>query len=233
MRTYIWKEYEFIGTTVEFAKRFGVCKGQVFVNAKKRVTRHVYNKMNAWEQAVYEKKRERAKPAYHVYLNLERTRYVDVCKKAYEAIDLPMVHEEFGMFKLQYRNIVLPDRFVGNGFDEIPVASAMEKYRTEAVRFAEQVMLATGYFNTRLQTEKPQIAINYTSLRLSYSNGIEFHFVSDRSHDGICDCYLQRITFGGKQIYNGCFHRHVCVDGVLRMTQSNSECQNADLYFID
>ena len=131
------------------------------------------------------KKRERAKPAYHVYLNMERTRYVDVPQKAYEAIDLPVVYEEFGMFKLQYRNIVLPDRFVGNGFDEIPVASAMEKYRTEAVRFAEQVMLATGYFNTHLPTEKPQAAINYTSLRLSYSNDIEFHFVADRSPDGM------------------------------------------------
>lgn len=233
MKTYIWKEYEFVGTTVEFAKRFGVCKSQVFTNAKKRVARHVYNRMDAREQAVYEKKRERAKPAYHVYLNKERTRYVDVSKKAYEAIGLPVIQEEFGMFKLQYRNIVLPDRFKGNSLDEIPVASAMEKYRTEAVRFAEQVMLATGYFNTSLPTEKPQTAINYTSLRLSYSNDIVFHFVSDRSYNGICDCYLQRITLGGKQIYNGCFHRHACVDEVLQMTQSNGECQNADLYFTD
>ena len=233
MRTYIWKEYGFVCTTVEFAKRFGVCKSQVFVNARKRVARHIYNRMDAREQAVYEKKRERAKPAYHVYLNMERTRYVDVPQKAYEAIDLPVVYEEFGMFKLQYRNIVLPDRFVGTGFDEIPVASAMEKYRTEAVRFAEQVMLATGYFNTHLPTEKPQAAINYTSLRLSYSNDIEFHFVADRSPDGIDNCYLQRITLGGKQIYNGCFHRHACVDGVLQMTQSNNGCQDADLYFID
>lgn len=233
MRTYIWKEYEFIGTTFEFAKRFGVCKSQVFVNTKKRVARHIYNRMDAREQVVYEKKRERAKPAYHVYLNQERTRYVDVSKKAYKAIDLPMVQKEFGMFKLQYRNIVLSDRFRGNGSDEIPVASAMEKYKTEAVRFAEQVMLATGYFNTCLPTEKPQTAINYTSLRLSYSNDIEFYFVSDRSHNGICDCYLQRITLGDKQIYNGCFHRHACVEGVLQMTQSNSECQNAGLYFID
>lgn len=233
MKTYIWKEHNFIGTTVEFAKRFGVCKSQVFTNAKKRVARHIYNRMDAREQAVYEKKRERVKPAYHVYLNKERTRYVDVSQKAYETIDLPVVQEEFGMFKLQYRNIVLPDRFMGNGRDEIPVASAMEKYRTEAVRFAEQVMLATGYFNTSLLPEKPQTAINYTSLRLSYSNNIVFHFVADRSHDGVCNCYLQRITLNGKQIYNGCFRKHSCVDEILQMTQSNDECQNADYYFVE
>lgn len=218
---------------MEFAKRFGVCKSQAFVNAKKRVKRDVFNNMGAREQAVYKQKRERAKPAYRVYLNQEKTRFVTVSQKEYQAIDLPVVQEEYGLFKLQYRNIVLPDSFMGNGFDEIPVASAMEKYRKEAVRFAEQVMLATGYFNTHLPTEKPQAAINYTSLRLSYSNDIEFHFVADRSPDGIDNCYLQRITLGGKQIYNGCFHRHACVDGVLQMTQSNNGCQDADLYFID
>lgn len=233
MKKYIWKEYGFIGTTVEFAKRFGVCKSQAFVNAKKRVKRHVFNNMDAREQAMYKQKRERAKPAYRVYLNQEKTRFVTVSQKEYQAIDLPVVQEEYGLFKLQYRNIVLPDRFMGNGFDEIPVASAMEKYRKEAVRFAEQVMLATGYFNTHLPTEKPQTAINYTSLRLSYSNGVEFHFVADRCHDGIDNCYLQQITLDGKQIYNGCFRGCSCVVGVLQLAQSNSECQNADLYFID
>lgn len=73
------------------------------------------------------------------------------------------------------------------------------------MRFAGQVMLATGYFNTRLPTEQPKTEINYTELRLSYSNGIVFYFVADRSRDGVCGCYLQRITLDGKQIYNGCF----------------------------
>lgn len=36
-------------------------------------------------------------------------------------------------------------------------------------------MLATGYFNTRLPTEQPKTEINYTELRLSYSNGIVFY----------------------------------------------------------
>lgn len=38
----------------------------------------------------------------------------------------------------------------------------MKKYRAEAMRFAGQVMLATGYFNTRLPTEQPKTEINYT-----------------------------------------------------------------------
>lgn len=128
-------------------------------------------------------------------------------KDEYEAVGLPVVQEEVGMFKLSYRNRSLPASFVGNGRDESPVASAMKKYRAEAVRFAGQVMLATGYFNTRLPTEQPKTEINYTELRLSYSNGIVFHFVADRSRDGVCGCYLQRITLDGKQIYNGCFSR--------------------------
>ena len=127
----------------------------------------------------------------------------------------------------------LPASFVGNGRDESPVASAMKKYRAEAMRFAGQVMLATGYFNTRLPTEQPKTEINYTELRLSYSNGIVFYFVADRSRDGVCGCYLQRITLDGKQIYNGCFSRYSSVDDVLQKTQSNGECQNAHYHFIE
>ena len=108
-----------------------------------------------------------------------------------------MVQEKVGMFKLSYRNRSLPTSFVGNGRDESPVASAMKNIgRSHA--FAGQVMLATGYFNTRLPTEQPQTEINYTELRLSYSNGIVFYFVADRSRDGVCGCYLQRITLDGK-----------------------------------
>ena len=147
--------------------------------------------------------------------------------------DLPVVQEEVGMFKLSYRNRSLPASFVGNGRDESPVASAMKKYRAEAMRFAGQVMLATGYFNTRLPTEQPKTEINYTELRLSYSNGIVFYFVADRSRDGVCGCYLQRITLDGKQIYNGCFSRYSSVDDVLQKTQSNGECQNAHYHFIE
>lgn len=170
MRTYHWKEYGFIGTVPDFARHFGICKSPTFVNAVRRVSRHVYNCMNAREQAEYEEKRERVKPAYRLYLDEERTRFIEMTKEEYEAVGLPVVQEEVGMFKLSYRNRSLPASFVGNGRDESPVASAMKKYRAEAMRFAGQVMLATGYFNTRLPTEQPKTEINYTELRLSYSN---------------------------------------------------------------
>ena len=42
----------------------------------------------------------------------------------------------------------------------------MKKYRAEAMRFAGQVMLATGYFNTRLPTEQPKTEINYTGIAI-------------------------------------------------------------------
>ena len=233
MRTYHWKEYGFIGTVPDFARHFGICKSPTFVNAVRRVSRHVYNCMNAREQAEDEEKRERVKPAYRLYLDEERTRFIEMTKEEYEAVGLPVVQEEVGMFKLSYRNRSLPASFVGNGRDESPVASAMKKYRAEAMRFAGQVMLATGYFNTRLPTEQPKTEINYTELRLSYSNGIVFYFVADRSRDGVCGCYLQRITLDGKQIYNGCFSRYSSVDDVLQKTQSNGECQNAHYHFIE
>lgn len=54
MRTYHWKEYGFIGTVPDFARHFGICKSPTFVNAVRRVSRHVYNCMNAREQAEYE-----------------------------------------------------------------------------------------------------------------------------------------------------------------------------------
>ncbi|MEO3536839.1 hypothetical protein ABG856_20810, partial [Phocaeicola vulgatus] len=57
MRTYHWKEYGFIGTVPDFARHFGICKSPTFVNAVRRVSRHVYNCMNAREQAEYEEKK--------------------------------------------------------------------------------------------------------------------------------------------------------------------------------
>lgn len=233
MKTYQWKEYNFIGTVCEFAERFGTCKSRTFVNAVKRVPRHVYNRMDAREQAEYEEKRERVKPAYRLYLDEGRTHFVSITKQEYEAIGLPVVEEEVGIFKLRYTDRTLPVSFSGNGRDEIPVASAMEKYKTEAMRFAEQVMLATGYFNTRLPTEQPTVEINYTTLQLSYSNGIVFHFGSERSRDGICNCFLQRITLDGNNIYDGYFCRCSCVSGILQRAQSNRECKNAHCHFIE
>ena len=163
MKTYHWKEYGFIGTVPDFARHLGVCKSQTFVNAVRRVSRHVYNCMSAREQAEYEEKRERVKPAFRLYLDQEHTQFVTVTKEEYEAIDLPVVQEEIGTFKLCYRNRVLSASFVGDNRDEISVASAMKKYKEEAVRFAEQGMLATGYFNTRLYSE--QFKVEFSPVR--------------------------------------------------------------------
>lgn len=231
MKIYNWTGYDFVGTATEFAKRFGICKSKTFVNAIKRVPRHTYNCMDAREQAEYEKKRERVKPAYRLYLNEERTHSVIITKEEYQAIDLPEVLEEFQTFKLRYRNRFLSTSFTGNGHDEIPVASAMLKYKAEAMPFAEQVMLATGYFNTNQPVEKPKAKISHTSLRLSYSNGIEMLFVSEYGCGGVCNCYLQLITLNGKQIYNGCFRRHASVEAVMQATHMNQECKDAHCYF--
>lgn len=172
MRTYHWKEYGFIGTVPDFARHFGICKSPTFVNAVRRVSRHVYNCMNAREQAEYEEKRERVKPAFRLYLDQEHTQFVTVTKEEYEAIDLPVVQEEIGTFKLCYRNRVLSASFVGDNRDEISVASAMKKYKEEAVRFAEQGMLATGYFNTRLYSEQFKVEISYTALVFLHGLGL-------------------------------------------------------------
>lgn len=75
------------------------------------------------------KKRERVKPAFRLYLDQEHTQFVTVTKEEYEAIDLPVVQEEIGTFKLCYRNRVLSASFVGDNRDEISVASAMKNTR--------------------------------------------------------------------------------------------------------
>ena len=172
MKTYHWKEYGFIGTVPDFARHLGICKSPTFVNVVRRVSRHVYNCMSAREQAEYEEKRERVKPAFRLYLDQEHTQFVTVTKEEYEAIDLPVVQEEIGTFKLCYRNRVLSASFVGDNRDEISVASAMKKYKEEAVRFAEQGMLATGYFNTRLYSEQFKVEISYTALVFLHGLGL-------------------------------------------------------------
>ncbi len=231
MKKYNWVGHDFVGTATEFAKRFGICKSKTFVNAIKRVPRHTYNCMDAREQAEYEKKRERVKPAYRLYTNHEQRHFVLITKEEYLAIDLPEVQEEVQTFKLRYRNRFLSTSFAGNSHDEIPVASAMHKYKAEAIPFAEQVMLATGYFNTNQPLEKPKVAINYTSMRLSYSNGIEMSFVSEYDRGGVCNCYLQLITLNGRLIYNGCFRRYTSVEAIMQETHHNNECKNAHCYF--
>ena len=48
---------------------------------------------------------------------------------------------------------VLPYNLIGNSHDEIPVKSAMTKYSAKAVKFAEQLLLAAGYFNGNCPVE--------------------------------------------------------------------------------
>ena len=160
--------------------------------------RHVYNCMNAREQAEYEEKREQVKPAYRLYLDEERTRFHRNDERGVRSCHCPWCRKRSACSNCLTGTEACPHRLsetVGTkarGFGH-------EKYRAEAMRFAGQVMLATGYFNTRLPTEQPKTEINYTELRLSYSNGIVFYFVADRSRDGVCGCYLQRITLDGKR----------------------------------
>ncbi len=231
MKKYNWVGHDFVGTATEFAKRFGICKSKTFVNAIKRMPRHTYNCMDARIQAEYEKKRERVKPVYRLYTNKEQKHFVLITKEEYQAIDLPEVQEQVQTFKLRYHNRFLPASFIGNNHNEIPVASAMLRYRVEAIPFAEQIMLATGYFNTNQPVEKPKVKINYTSLRLSYSNGIEMMFGSEYGRGGVCNCYLQLITLNRNQIYNGYFRRYASVEDVMLATQANQECKDAHCYF--
>lgn len=67
-------------------------------------------------------------------------------------------------------------------------------------------------------------------MTLSYSNGIKFTFVSERSCGGIDNCYLQLITLDGRQIYNGCFRKYSSVTAILQVAEGNPECMNADWY---
>lgn len=93
----------------------------------------------------------------------------------------------------------------------------MKRYGAEAVRFAEQIMLATGYFGTR-PSEQPTVEIDHMTLQVSYSNGIVFHFVASHNPDGICDCCLQRITLDANPIYDGSCYKYSSVNGVLQTT---------------
>lgn len=114
--------------------------------------------ITAWgyvEQAVYEKKRSRARLAYCIYVDDGMTESYLITKKEYEALSLPAAKKSFAPVFLTFKDIVQPMNFKGNCRDENRVPSAMEAYRKAAERFALQVMLATGYFNTRDKPEVP------------------------------------------------------------------------------
>lgn len=229
MKKYNWKGYNFIGTVPEFAEKFGYCKTPTFVNALKSVSRQRYNRMDADEQKAYDEKRRRAKRAYYIYMDEEMTDSYTVTKEEYLATRLPVKEKTHKTFMLTYRNRVLPFNFVGNGYDENPVRSAMERFAPEAIRFAEQLLLATGYFNTNNPVKRPSVSLNYTTLYLTYDNGIEMTFDSIRNRDGVEDCRLSLLSVNGDRLYNG-WRRLRTVDEVARLVTPYPECEDASCY---
>lgn len=107
----------------------------------------------------------------------------------------------------------------------------MKKYSAEAVKFAEQLLLAAGYFNGNIPVEKPSLTVNYTSLYLTYGNGISITFDSERSRDGVDNCRLAVIDLDGERIYNG-WRRLGSVDEILYYTVVNKDCKDASWYFV-
>lgn len=104
----------------------------------------------------------------------------------------------------------------------------MMKYSAEAVKFAEQLLLAAGYFNGNSPVEKPLVTVNYTSLYLTYGNGIKITFNSERSRDGVGNCHLSVIYLDGERLYNG-WRRLSSVDEVLYYTTINKDCKDVSL----
>ena len=103
------------------------------------------------------------------------------------------------------------------------------KYSADAVKFAEQLLLAAGYFNGSDPVEKPSVKVNYTSLYLTYANGISITFDSERNHDGVGNCHLEVIDFNGERIYNG-WRRLSSVDEILHYTTINKDSKDASCY---
>lgn len=232
MKIYNWNGYDFVGTAVEFAHRFAKCKCVTYVNAIKSVSRHTYNRMDAREQAVYDEKRSRAKRAYCIYMDDTMNDSYLVTREEYDAINLPIVEKTFSPVFLAYKDIALPYNFIGNHCEENRVPSAMKAYRMEAERFARQVMLATGYFNTRDTPQQPDVRISHTSIYLNYPNGVEMLFDSMVSNAGVDNCRLTSIRCNDTDIYN-CFRQRWTgtVSGVADSSRCNPDCQSADLYY--
>lgn len=231
MKKYNWKGYNFIGTVPEFAEKFGYCKTPTFVNALKSIPRQRYNRMEADEQKAYDEKRRRAKRAYYIYIDEEMTESYTVTKEEYLATRLPVNEKPHKTFMLTYRDCILPFYFVGNRYDENPVRSAMKRFAPEAIRFAEQLLLATGYFNTNNPVKRPSVSFNYTTLYLTYDNGIEITFDSIRNCDGVEDCHLSLLSVNGNRMYNGWLKLRT-VDEIARLVTPNPECEDASCYLV-
>lgn len=164
-------------------------------------------------------------------MNEDMTESYIITKEEYLATNLPVREKHHEPFLLSYSNRVLPYNFIGNSHDEIPVKSAMKKYSAEAVKFAEQLLLAAGYFNGNRPVEKPLVTVNYTSLYLTYGNSISITFDSERSRDGVDNCRLVVIDLDGERIYNG-WRRLGSVDEILYHTVVNKDCKDASWYLV-
>lgn len=81
MKIYNWKEYGFVGTVADFAKRHCKCKAKTYVNSVKYVSRRRYNDMDGREQKTYDDKRKRAKRAYYIYIRMTTRSLAILCRR--------------------------------------------------------------------------------------------------------------------------------------------------------
>lgn len=128
--------------------------------------------------------------------------------------------------------MVLPTNSIGNHRDESRTSTATKAYRIEAERFAKQVMLATGNFNTRDTPQQPDVRINHTSIYLNYPNGVEMLFDSTVCYEDVDNYRLTYIRHNGTDIYNRLRQGWTgTVGGVVDASHCNLECQSANLYY--
>lgn len=204
---------------IQFAEKYCTSKCIGFRNAIKRVPRDKYNNMNAYEQRIYESKRERAVPEYRIYG--EKSSFYTVTKKDYEVIRLPVKEMEIPSFPtlVKYSPIEICMEYENKEFSE-KIDSAMEKAERNVRKQVVELMKATGYIHTGnfFDELKLETKINYTDICATATTKdftLMFHYSGTRTANGMDNLCLLYVDLNGVRIMNNPYSTY-SFDGYMK-----------------
>lgn len=203
---------------VQFAQTYCVSKCIGFKSSVKRVAKDRYCNMTAYEQKIYESKRERAVPEYRVYA--ADSSFYTVTKKEYEAIFLPIKEvKEVKPILVKYKPVETCIDYSNTEISE-KIDSAMTVAEKEVRKQVVELLKATGYINTSnyYNVQDWDVKVNYTDICVKVTikeNTLVFHYSGNRASNGVCDLCLLYVDINGERLMtNG--HATYSFDGYMK-----------------
>lgn len=190
---------------VQFAQTHCVSKGIGFKSSIKWAAHDKYNNMTAYEQKIYESKRERAVPEYKVYA--ADSSFYTVTKKEYDAIHLPVKDtKEPKPILVKYKPVETCIDYTNDKIAET-IDSAMRKAVKDVRKQVLELLKASGYINTDNYFNIPDldVKINYTDIHVKAvikDNKLVFHYSGTRASNGVSGLCLLYVDLNGERLMN-------------------------------